>query len=107
MEQISSKSWKIEPEFFAARLKRMTGYFKNLINSFEIMVEGMEPKQFLQFRMSLLPASGFQSAQYRSIEICATDFIRMVDKEYRDKILPMPLWMKNIKIFIGKLEQQN
>jgi tryptophan 2,3-dioxygenase len=33
----------------------------------------MEPAQFLQFRMSLLPASGFQSAQYRMIEICATD----------------------------------
>ncbi|MGI9544634.1 MAG: tryptophan 2,3-dioxygenase family protein, partial [Cyclobacteriaceae bacterium] len=33
----------------------------------------MEPEQFLQFRMSLLPASGFQSAQYRLIEIGATD----------------------------------
>jgi len=87
MEQISAKKDSIDPEFFAARLKRMTGYFKNLINSFEIMVDGMEPNQFLQFRMSLLPASGFQSAQYRSIEICATDFIRMVDKEYRDNLV--------------------
>jgi tryptophan 2,3-dioxygenase len=31
----------------------------------------------------LLPASGFQSAQYRMIEISCTDFIRLVDKDQR------------------------
>ena len=46
----------------------------------------MDKDQFLQFRMSLLPASGFQSAQYRMIEICATDMIHLVDKSYRDKV---------------------
>jgi len=30
-----------------------------------------------------LPASGFQSAQYRMIEICSTDFINLLDKEVR------------------------
>jgi tryptophan 2,3-dioxygenase len=49
------------------------------------MVDGMEREQFLQFRMSLLPASGFQSAQYRMIEIFATDFINLVDKDHRSK----------------------
>jgi tryptophan 2,3-dioxygenase len=48
------------------------------------MVNGMEKEQFLKFRMSLLPASGFQSAQYRMIEIMATDFIRLVSKQYRN-----------------------
>jgi tryptophan 2,3-dioxygenase len=38
------------------------------------MVDGMDPQQFLKFRMSLLPASGFQSGQYRMIEICSTTF---------------------------------
>jgi tryptophan 2,3-dioxygenase len=33
--------------------------------------------------MALLPASGFQSAQYRMIEIMSTDFIRLVDKDIR------------------------
>jgi tryptophan 2,3-dioxygenase len=46
----------------------------------------MDKDQFLQFRMSLLPASGFQSAQYRMIEICATDMINLVDKSYIDKV---------------------
>lgn len=70
-------------EFFTARVKRINAYFNALTTSFEVMVDGMEKEQFLKFRMSLLPASGFQSGQYRMIEICATDFIRLVDKSKR------------------------
>jgi tryptophan 2,3-dioxygenase len=51
------------------KLQRINRYFVALTDSFSIMVDGMEPEQFQKFRMSLLPASGFQSAQYRSIEI--------------------------------------
>jgi tryptophan 2,3-dioxygenase len=51
-----------------------------------VMVNGMEKEQFLKFRMSLLPASGFQSGQYRMIEICATDFSRLVDKSRREDL---------------------
>ena len=47
-------------EFFVARLKRINNYFDALTHSFSIMVDGMEKEQFLKFRMSLLPASGFQ-----------------------------------------------
>ena len=68
-------------EFFTARLKRINQYFEALTQSFGIMVDGMEKEQFLKFRMSLLPASGFQSAQYRMIEIYATDFINLVTKD--------------------------
>jgi tryptophan 2,3-dioxygenase len=86
MEQIADQSENIDPDFFASRVKRMNSYFRNLTHSFEIMVDGMDHKQFLQYRMSLLPASGFQSAQYRMIEICATDLIHLVDKDHRNKI---------------------
>jgi tryptophan 2,3-dioxygenase len=75
-------------KFFLTRVTRINSYFENLVRSFEIMVAGMEQDQFLKFRMSLLPASGFQSAQYRKIEICATDFIRLVSKDHRDKFDP-------------------
>ena len=74
----------IDAKFFLARINRINCYFDNLIRSFEVMVAGMEPEQFLKFRMSLLPASGFQSAQYRMIEICSADFIRLVDKDVRE-----------------------
>ncbi len=73
------------PNFFCQSIIRINCYFDNLIRSFEVMVAGMEPEQFLKFRMSLLPASGFQSAQYRMIEICSTDFIRLVDKDAREE----------------------
>ena len=84
MEQLTIAP-ELNATFFAKRLKRMNAYFKNLTHSFEIMIEGMEKEQFLKFRMSLLPASGFQSAQYRMIEICATDMIKLVDKDHRNK----------------------
>lgn len=73
-------------EFFTARIKRINRYFEALTNSFEIMVDGMEKEQFLQFRMSLLPASGFQSGQYRMIEIYATDFINLVAPDHREAL---------------------
>jgi tryptophan 2,3-dioxygenase len=86
MDQISSLKGYITPEFFVERLKRMNAYFRNLTHSFEIMVEGMDKNQFLQFRMSLLPASGFQSAQYRLIEIASTDLINLVAKDKRSEV---------------------
>ena len=38
----------------------------------------------LKFRMSLLPSSGFQSGQYRMLEIGATDMINLVNRYKRD-----------------------
>lgn len=74
---------KLDVKFFIERVNRINRYFESLTRSFEIMVDGMEKEQFLRYRMALLPASGFQSAQYRMIEICSTDFINLVDKEVR------------------------
>ncbi|HWY12552.1 MAG TPA: tryptophan 2,3-dioxygenase family protein [Bacteroidia bacterium] len=74
---------KLDPIFFAERVMRINRYFEALTKSFEIMINGMEKEQFLRYRMALLPASGFQSAQYRMIEIASTDFINLVDKDVR------------------------
>lgn len=77
--------WKNElsVEFLITRLRRVNAYFEALTKSFDIMIQGMEKEQFLKFRMALLPASGFQSAQYRMIEIASTAMDRLVDKEHR------------------------
>jgi tryptophan 2,3-dioxygenase len=77
--------------FFTTRLKRINNYFEALTQSFGIMVDGMEKEQFLKFRMSLLPASGFQSGQYRLIEIYATDFINLVAKDKREELRSAPI----------------
>lgn len=84
-EQITAQQ-PLTVDFFTARLRRVNRYFEALTQSFEIMVDGMEKDQFLKFRMSLLPASGFQSGQYRMIEIYATDFINLVAKDKRDEL---------------------
>lgn len=78
MDQLTTRA-DLDETFFTARLDRMIRYFENLCASFDIMSEGMEREQFLAFRMSLLPASGFQSAQYRLIELRSTDTINLVD----------------------------
>lgn len=87
IETGEDKGWnkKLDAKLFTERVKRINNYFSALTKSFDIMVDGMEKQQFLRFRMALLPASGFQSAQYRMIEICATDFINLVDKNERKK----------------------
>jgi tryptophan 2,3-dioxygenase len=74
---------ELDANFFVERVTRINRYFEALTKSFDIMVDGMDKEQFLRFRMALLPASGFQSAQYRMIEICSTDFINLVDKDVR------------------------
>ncbi|NSL89701.1 tryptophan 2,3-dioxygenase family protein [Chitinophaga solisilvae] len=73
----------LSAEIFNTQLKRINNYFRNLINSFEIMVDGMDKEQFLQFRMALLPASGFQSGQFRMIEICSTRLQNLVYEPQR------------------------
>ncbi len=72
--------------FFTKKLDRINRYFRVLINSFDIMIKGMDKEQFLQFRMSLLPASGFQSVQFRLIEIYATPLNHLVHSTKRNQI---------------------
>ncbi|MCB9231629.1 MAG: tryptophan 2,3-dioxygenase [Bacteroidia bacterium] len=67
------------------RIRRVVNYFKNLASSFDVMVEGMESAQFLKFRMALLPASGFQSVQYRMIEVASTSLGNLVKTGVRDR----------------------
>lgn len=74
-----------DPGIFIEKVNRINNYYKALISSFGIMVRGMNPEQFLRYRMALLPASGFQSAQYRMIEIYATPLELLVHPSERDR----------------------
>lgn len=85
MHELDQVSWLKDSngKVFLEKIRRVNRYFRHLIYSFEIMVEGMDYGEFLKFRMSLLPASGFQSAQYRQIEILSTDFRFLVEPSQR------------------------
>ena len=72
--------------FFTDRLGRISRYFDMLTTSFTIMRDGMDTDQYLKFRNTLTPASGFQSAQYRLIEFASTDLINLIDARYRETI---------------------
>jgi len=85
MQQISHTE-NIKPEKFEMHLMRISRYFDMLSNSFDIMGEGMEIEQYMKFRDTLTPASGFQSAQYRKIEIASTELINLIDFRFRKTI---------------------
>lgn len=81
MNQISSMV-TIQADFFTDRLSRISRYFDMLSTSFTIMENGMDVDQYMKFRNTLTPASGFQSAQYRLIEFCATDLVNLIDNRF-------------------------
>jgi tryptophan 2,3-dioxygenase len=85
MNQVTDAD-EVRPEFFTEKLSRISRYFDMLSSSFSIMQEGMEVEQYLKFRNTLTPASGFQSAQYRLIEFASTELINLIDYRFRATI---------------------
>ena len=85
IDQVSN-SPKIEAAFFTEKLRRISRYFDMLSTSFDIMGDGMEMEQYMKFRNTLTPASGFQSAQYRMIEFSSTELINLIDYRFRSTI---------------------
>jgi len=81
-----AKTDEICAEKFAMHLMRISRYFDMLSNSFTVMADGMERDQYLKFRNTLTPASGFQSAQYRKIEFASTELINLIDARHRGTI---------------------
>ncbi len=86
IDQISLSKEAITAEKFSKHLMRISRYFDMLCNSFDVMGEGMDVEQYLKFRNTLAPASGFQSAQYRKIEFASTELINLIDVRFRDTI---------------------
>lgn len=81
-----SNAQTIEAVFFTEKLRRVSRYFDMLSSSFDIMGDGMEKEQYMKFRNTLTPASGFQSAQYRLIEFASTEIINLIDNRFRATI---------------------
>jgi len=81
LEQLTGEE-QMDADKFLNKINRLNRYFEQLTNSFSIMVDGLDRDEFLKFRMALLPSSGFQSAQFRMIEICATDLGNLLHHDY-------------------------
>ena len=50
-------------------IQRANRIFGHLTESFDVLIEGLSTDQFLEFRKAFGTSSGFQSAQFRAIEI--------------------------------------
>jgi len=83
--QVSERE-HLDVHFFESKIMRISRYFDMLTTSFNIMREGMEVEQYMKFRYTLTPASGFQSAQYRLIEFASTELINLIDYRFRKEI---------------------
>jgi len=101
LKQLAIKE-TFDPVFFESRISRVNRYFEVLTQSFTVMMEGMEPNQFMKFRMALLPASGFQSVQYRLIELACTSVQNLVDSESRKQTKGLILSEKLDRIYWRK-----
>ena len=86
LEQISEDE-DIKAVTFKERLRRVLMYYDQLIDTFGLMWKGMDKDQFLKFRMSLLPSSGFQSVQYRIIEILSCNAHNLLHSGQREKLM--------------------
>ena len=85
IDQIA-KYESLNAELFTKHLMRISRYFDMLSSSFDIMGDGMDKDQYMKFRNTLAPASGFQSAQYRMIEFASTELINLIDIRFRSTI---------------------
>jgi tryptophan 2,3-dioxygenase len=70
------------------KLGRLSRYTSMLINSFDIMRSGMSYEDYNTFRYTLTPASGFQSAQFRLIELYCTRPENLLSEEGIRRIRP-------------------
>ncbi len=77
-------------EVFEIKILRINRYLDLLISSFTVMNQGMDYEQYNQFRLTLTPASGFQSAQFRFFELYCTDLIQLVPEKFREQFVDNP-----------------
>src|SRR5690606_31796721 len=89
LEQIAGAE-QVAEDFLMVKICRLNRYTTMLITSFDIMKDGMDYDDYNTFRTTLAPASGFQSAQFRYIEILCTRMENLVNEEGKKRLPPDP-----------------
>jgi tryptophan 2,3-dioxygenase len=85
-------------EVFEEKTQRLVRYTRLLIMSFSIMNQGMRSEEYSQFRLALAPASGFQSAQFRYIELQCTSLENLVPPHRRSALRPDLSWEEKFQL---------
>lgn len=76
-----SEGENLSEEIWITKLDRLKRYTRMLITSFDIMKDGMSYDDYNIFRSALTPASGFQSAQFRILELYTTRLQNLINSE--------------------------
>lgn len=82
-EDLPEKSW-IE------KLERLNRYTDMLVTSFDVMRYGMDYDDYNTFRLTLAPASGFQSVSFRYIELYCTQLKNLINEKGRERLSDQP-----------------
>ena len=90
LEQIIEDE-NVTEDFLMTKIGRLNRYTLMLITSFDIMKDGMNYDDYNQFRKTLTPASGFQSAQFRHIEILCTRLENLANDEGKKRLPVNPV----------------
>lgn len=80
----------VEESVWVEKLDRLNRYTSMLINSFDVMKYGMNYDDYNAFRYTLTPASGFQSATFRVIEIYCTRLDNLINEEGKKRLPKNP-----------------
>jgi len=81
---------EISESFLMQKISRMKRYTRLLISSFDVMREGMDYNDYNTFRVALTPASGFQSAQFRLVELYCTRLSNLINTEGKRRLSEDP-----------------
>lgn len=85
-----SEGENLAEEVWINKLERLKRYTRMLITSFDIMKYGMSYDDYNVFRDTLTPASGFQSAQFRVLELYCTRLPNLINNQGRERLPSEP-----------------
>lgn len=88
LKQITSKN--LAEEILADKVNRLNRYTEMLMTSFDVMRYGMDYDDYNTFRSTLAPASGFQSAQFRFLEIYCTPVENLINSKGKERLPEIP-----------------
>jgi tryptophan 2,3-dioxygenase len=81
-----SEGENLSEEVWITKLDRLKRYTRMLITSFDIMKDGMSYDDYSIFRSTLTPASGFQSASFRYLELYSTKLENLVNSQGQERL---------------------
>lgn len=106
VEQVISVEKPTE-DLLKDKLKRLIRYTDMLITSFDVMRDGMSHDDYNKFRLTLTPASGFQSAQFRFLEIYCTPILNLIHKEKHPELSKNPTAQEYLEYVYWRLAGYN